>query len=141
MKCATLLLSLGLNRACEALINLLLTFISRIPRTDAVLFVGIFFIIMGMITYEYGAMSSKYSVKAENKLTAYVAMILQYDRSAHLIALYSPEECKKDSWMCFTGQISERLDEVFGGENAFDKYVEANADAIRESYKSIEQIV
>lgn len=34
------------------------------------------------MTYEYGAMSSKYSLEADNKLTAYAAMIAHYGRHA-----------------------------------------------------------
>ena len=94
-----------------------------------------------LTTYEYGAMSSKYSCQAENKLTAYVAMVYQYDRSAHLIALYSPDECLNDQWINITGQISERLDEIFGGEGSFDKYVESHIEEIKACYKSIKQLM
>ena len=95
---------------------------------------------MEMKTYEYGAMSSKYSCEAENKLTAYCTICLHYDRNAHLVALYT-EECKQDSWMSFDGKISARLDEVFGGEGAFDKYLEENVEAVKVCYKSIKQLI
>ena len=74
------------------------------------------------MVFEYGAVSSKYSNEADNKLTAYVGMIVHFDRSAHLIALYEPKEIvEKDSWLNpFTGEISKRLDEIFGGEGSFD---------------------
>lgn len=42
--------------------------------------------------YEYGAMSSKYSIEANNKLTAYAAMIIQFNSVPQLIAIYSPKE-------------------------------------------------
>lgn len=93
-----------------------------------------------MKTFEYGAMSSIFSCKAENKLTAYCAMILHYDRSAHLIALYT-EECKNDSWMSFDGMISARLDEIFGGPDSFDKYIKANIEAVKACYKTIKRLV
>jgi len=93
-----------------------------------------------MTTFEYGVMSSKYSCEAENKLTAYVAMCLHYDRNNHMIAIYAPEECKKDSWLNPFGQVSKRLDEVFGGEGAFDKYVDSHIEEIRTCYKSIKQL-
>lgn len=86
-------------------------------------------------------MSSMYSLQAENKLTAYCAMVAHYDRSAHLIALYSPEEIKEDRWMSFDGKISERLDEIFGGEGAFDKYFEQNIENIRAAMRTIKQVV
>lgn len=91
-------------------------------------------------TFEYGAMSSRYSCEAENKLTAYCAMVVHYDRSAHLVALYT-EECKEDSWISITGQISDRLDEIFGGPGSFDKYIEDNIEAVRTCIKSIKRLI
>lgn len=91
--------------------------------------------------YEYGAMSSRYSLQAKNKLTAYAAMCVQYQSSAHLIALYEPIESKNDSWLNPMGQISERLDEIFGGKDSFDKYFEDNINDIKEAYNTIKQIV
>jgi hypothetical protein len=92
-------------------------------------------------TYEYGAMSSKYALQADNKLTAYATMICHFGNSNHLIALYSPEECKNDSWLNITGQVAERIDEVFGGDGAFEKYVEEHVDEIRACYQTIKQLV
>lgn len=94
-----------------------------------------------LVTYEYGAMSSKFSLKAKDKLTAYSTMVLHYDRSNHLVAIYSPESSKADNWMNLTGQVSERLDEIFGGENAFDKYIETHVEDIRACYKTIKRLV
>lgn len=91
---------------------------------------------------EYGAMSSRYSIEADNKLTAYCAMVLHFNRSAHLIAIYSPEECEKDSWLNpFTGKIAARLDEIFGGDGEFDRYLAEHEDEIKAAYESIEQLV
>jgi hypothetical protein len=96
----------------------------------------------GMITFEYGVMSSKYSCEAENKLTAYVTMCLHFDSYNHMIALYEPKEIvKDDSWMDITGKVSARLDEIFGGENGFDKYVESHVKEIRACYKTIKQLI
>lgn len=94
-----------------------------------------------MITYEYGAMSSKFSLQAPDKLTAYFTMVLHYDHSAHLIAIYSPIENKEDSWMAFDGKISDRLDEIFGGPESFDKFGEENGDAIKACYQSIKRLI
>lgn len=91
--------------------------------------------------YEYGAMSSKWSVEADNKLTAYVAMVGHYDTQAHLLTIYSPESSREDIWMDFTGKISKRLDEIFGGEGAFDKYVEDHIDEIKKAVDSIKRVV
>ena len=91
--------------------------------------------------YEYGSMSSKYKLEANNKLTAYATMVLHYKSSAHLIAIYEPIECKDDSWLNPMGQISDRLDEIFGGKDSFDKYIHDNIEEVKKSYKSIERIV
>ena len=94
-----------------------------------------------MENYEYGAMSSKFSLKAENKLTAYATMVFHYGRSAHLMVIYSPQSAKEDSWTNITGQISKRLDEIFGGENSFDKYVSSHIKEIKACCASIKQLV
>lgn len=91
--------------------------------------------------YEYGAMSSRYSLIAENKFTAYATMCLHYRNAPHLVAIYSPAENKSDSWMSFDGKCSERLDEIFGGKDSFDKYLQENIESIRKCYKSIKQLI
>lgn len=96
---------------------------------------------MEKIKYEYGAMSSLFSLEASNKLTAYATMAVHYNQSANLVVIYSPEESKEDSWTDFTGKISERLDEIFGGENCFDKYIENNLEEIKECYRTIKRII
>ncbi len=94
-----------------------------------------------MATYEYGVMSSKYKLEATNKLTAYCTMCLHFQQSNHLIAIYSPESSKVDSWLSLTGKVSERLDEVFGGENSFDTYLNNHIEEIRACYSTIERLV
>jgi hypothetical protein len=91
--------------------------------------------------YQYGAMSSKYSLMAKNKLTAYAVMCLHYNRNAHIMVIYFPEECKKDNWCSIDGKISDRLDEIFGGKDSFDNYLKNNKEEIKECYNSIKQIV
>lgn len=86
-------------------------------------------------------MSSRYSLQAESKLTAYVAMVAHFGNNNHMIALYEPQEIvKNDSWLNPLGYVSERLDEIFGGEGSFDKYVEEHIDEVREACKTIKQI-
>lgn len=91
--------------------------------------------------YEYGAVSSKFKLTSKNKLTAYACMVLHYSNSPHLVAIYSPEESKEDSWLTFDGKVSARLDEIFGGKDSFDKYLETNMDDIRTCYKTIKRVV
>ena len=102
-----------------------------------------------MITYEYGAMSSKFSLQAENKLTAYATMVMHYNQSANLMVIYSPEECKEDEWTTFDGKISKRLHEIFGGigdyvpeqNDAFDKYIEDHLEEVKACYATIKRLV
>jgi len=94
-----------------------------------------------MIKYEYGAMSSKFSCVAENKLTAYVTMCAHFDNQANLLVIYSPIESKKDCWASFGGAISDRLDEVFGGIGSFDEYVKNHIPEIKACYSSIKRVV
>jgi hypothetical protein len=93
----------------------------------------------GLKEYTYGAMSSKFSVMASDKLVAYAAMVYHYDRQAHLLVIYSPEECKEDRWASFDGKISDRLDEIFGGD--FDGYVMEHIEEIKEAFKTIKRLV
>ena len=90
---------------------------------------------MEKIRFEYGAMSSKYALYATNKLTAYAAMLMHYGKSAHLVALYEPKDIvQKDQWMNPFGAISARLDEIYGGEGAFDKYFDEHKEEIADAY-------
>lgn len=93
------------------------------------------------VKYEYGAMSSKFEVTASNKLTAYACMILHYDRSNHLVVIYSPESSRADMWTSLVGKVAERLDEIYGGEASFDKYLGDNVDEIRESFETIKRLI
>ena len=92
--------------------------------------------------FEYGAMSSRFSIEADNKFTAYAGMIFHFGRNNHLIALYEPEDIvKNDSWLNPFGYVSERLDEIYGGEGSFDKYVEEHIEEIRKAYKTIKRLI
>lgn len=94
-----------------------------------------------LIKFEYGAVSSKFSVLAKDKRTAYAVMLLHYGRSNHMIMLYEPKDVvENDQWFNLFGKISDRLDEIYGGEGEFDKYLELHQQEIAESYKTIERI-
>jgi len=95
-----------------------------------------------MTTFEYGAMSSRFSCEAENKLTAYATIVYHYSVSSHLVVLYEPEEIvKNDQWIRIDGKISDRLNEIFGGEGSFDKYVDEHIEEIKACYESIKRLV
>ena len=92
--------------------------------------------------FEYGAMSSRFCITADNKLTAYSAMAIHFNNNANLIALYEPEEVVKfDSWFDPTSKNIDRFFNLFGGEDKFHQYVELNLEDIRAAYKSITQIL
>lgn len=92
--------------------------------------------------FEYGAMSSRYSIEADNKLTAYAGMIIHFGpNSAMMIALYEPEELRKtDSWL-FASPLDKRLDEIYGGEGTFFKYIEEHQEEIKKAIDTIKQII
>ena len=92
--------------------------------------------------FEYGIMSSKYSIEAENKLTAYATMIMHLGpASTAFITIYSPEESRKnDSWL-LAYPIVKRLDEVFGGDGSFFKYLDEHQDEIKNTLDTIERLV
>ena len=92
--------------------------------------------------YEYGAMSSKYSIEANNKLTAYAAMIIQFNSFPQLIAIYSPKEsAENDSWLMRTNDLQQRLDEIFGGDGEFEKYLDEHLDEIKKACKTIKTLI
>ena len=90
---------------------------------------------------EYGIMSNKWSVEADTKLTAYACIVLHLNKNAHMVGLYEPHDVvKNDSW-CFCDNLEKRLDEIFGGDCAFKKYIEENMEKIRACYKTIKKLV
>ena len=92
--------------------------------------------------YEYGAMSSKYSIEVDNKLTAYAAMIIQFNSVPQLIAIYSPKEsAENDSWLMRTNDLQQRLDEIFGGEGEFMKYLDEHMEEIKKACKTIKKFI
>ena len=59
-----------------------------------------------------------------------------------MIALYEPKEIvEKDSWLNPFGKVAKRLDEIFGGNGAFDRYWEEHQEEIAKAYESIEQMM
>jgi hypothetical protein len=91
-----------------------------------------------IIKYEYGAVSSRYSLEADNKLTAYSTIVVHYMNSPHLVVVYVPED--SDNWFSIDGNISERLDEIFGGVGSFEKYLAEHPEEIRACYETIRQL-
>lgn len=44
------------------------------------------------IVFTYGVMASCYRLQAENKLTAYATMVLQFNSNPQLVAIYEPTD-------------------------------------------------
>jgi len=90
---------------------------------------------------EYGAMSSRYSIEANNKLSCYAGMVLHFGGNANLIAIYSPEECRADSWL-MASPLEERLNEIFGGgERAFFNYLDNHTEEVYAACDTIKTIL
>lgn len=93
------------------------------------------------IIFEFGAMSSRFRLQAENKFTAYATMVLHFNSSPHLVALYEPKDlAKQDSWLMHT-PVEPRLDEIFGGNGSFFKYLREHEEEIKEAFQTVEKII
>ena len=93
------------------------------------------------MVFEYGAMSSRYSIEADNKFTAYAAMVLHFSEHAYLVALYEPEDVvKDDSWLLRPNTL-KRLDEIFGGEGKFFGYIGEHTEEVKAAYNTIKQLI
>lgn len=93
------------------------------------------------ITFEFGAMSSRFRLLTENKFTAYATMVLHFYSSPQLVQIYEPEDlAKQDSWLMHT-PVEPRLDEIFGGKGAFMKYLKEHKEEIKEAFQNIEKII
>ena len=88
---------------------------------------------------EYGIMSNKWSVEADDKLICYATIILHLKDGVPMIALYSPKEVvKNDSWL-FHSEPEKRLAEVFGQDPI--KYIDEHIEEIKKAYETIKKLV
>lgn len=93
------------------------------------------------ITFEYGAMSSRFRIQTEDKFTAYATMVLHFASCPRLVAIYEPEDlAKQDSWLMHN-PVEQRLDEIFGGKGAFLKFMYEHEQEIKEVFQTIEKII
>ncbi|MDX5586531.1 MAG: hypothetical protein QNK20_16715 [Aureibaculum sp.] len=90
--------------------------------------------------YEYGAMSSKFQLTCNNKLTAYSAMVVHYENQINMVIVYEPKECKDDNWFNMGGDTEKMLDNIFGGDGAFNDYIKKYKDDIVKAYNTIKRI-
>lgn len=92
------------------------------------------------ITFEYGVMSSRFRLLAENKFTAYATMVLQFNSNPQLVAIYEPKDLAKQDSFLMHSSVEQRLDEIFGGKGLFMKYLDEHKVEIKEAYQTVEQI-
>ena len=91
--------------------------------------------------YVFGVKGSKFILEADNKFTAYAAMLIYFYNMPNMIELVEPEDVvKNDQWFNSNGEIADRIDSIFGGKGAFGKYLDKHDTEIRNAYYTIRQI-
>lgn len=89
---------------------------------------------------EYGIMSCKWQIKAEDKLTAYAAIIMSQRKNVNLIVIFN-KELKEDNW-AFSEDLENRLGEIYGGSfSNFTNYIEAHTEDIRKALLTIKKLI
>ncbi len=89
---------------------------------------------------EYGIMSNKWSIEADDKLTAYAAILISQNRNASLVVIYN-EELKSDNW-AFADDLEKRVGEIFGGSPSdFHHFVNTHKKEIRKAFETIKKLV
>jgi len=89
---------------------------------------------------EYGIMSNKWQIEAEDKLTAYAAIIISQRKNVNLIAIFN-EELKEDNW-AFSENLESRLGEIYGGSfSDFTNYIEAHSENIKKTLLTIKKLI
>lgn len=89
---------------------------------------------------EYGIMSNKWQIEAEDKLTAYAAIIMSQRKNVNLIIIFN-EELKEDNW-AFSENLESRLGEIYGGSfSDFTNYIEAHSENIKKALLTIKKTI
>ena len=89
---------------------------------------------------EYGIMSNKWSIEADDKLTAYAAILISQNRNASLVVIYN-KELKSDNW-AFADDLEKRVGEIFGGSPSdFHHLVNTHKKEIRKALETIKKLV
>ena len=87
---------------------------------------------------EYGIMSNKWSVEAEDKLVCYAAILIHLGSNGYNMVMLYTEECKNDQW-AFSDNTEKRLKEIFG-EDVF-AFMDKHIDEIKKAVKTIKKLV
>lgn len=87
---------------------------------------------------EYGIMSNKWSVEAEDKLVCYATILIHLGSNGYNMVMLYTEECKNDQW-AFSDNTEKRLKEIFG-EDVF-AFMDKHTDEIKKAVKTIKKLV
>ena len=87
---------------------------------------------------EYGIMSNKWSVEAEDKLVCYATILIHLGSNGYNMVMLYTEECKSDQW-AFSDNTEKRLKEIFG-EDVF-AFMDKHIDEIKKAVKTIKKLV
>lgn len=87
---------------------------------------------------EYGIMSNKWSVEAEDKLVCYATILIHLGSNGYNMVMLYTEECKNDQW-AFSDNTEKRLKEIFG-EDVF-AFMDKHIDEIKKAVKTIKKLV
>lgn len=87
---------------------------------------------------EYGIMSNKWSVEAEDKSVCYATILIHLGSNGYNMVMLYTEECKNDQW-AFSDNTEKRLKEIFG-EDVF-AFMDKHIDEIKKAVKTIKKLV
>lgn len=91
---------------------------------------------MNKMKITFGIMSSKYQIEAYNKLDAYAAMSIFFERNLPYVLLFEPSDILEDNWV---GDIEKFLS-LFERECKYSVYIYKYQDEIKEAYSTIKKI-
>lgn len=90
---------------------------------------------MNRMKITFGIMSNKYQIEAYNKLDAYAAMAIFFERALPYVLLFEPYEIIKDNWF----HDEKKFLELFG-KISLNEYLNAHHDKVKEAYLTIKDI-
>lgn len=91
---------------------------------------------MNRMKITFGIMSNKYQIEAYNKLDAYAAMAIFFNRNLPYVVLFEPYEIIKDNWV----RDEKKFLELFGEKVSLNEYLNAHHDKVKEAYLTIKEI-
>jgi hypothetical protein len=94
----------------------------------------------GKLIVKYGIMSNLWQVEAEDKLTAYAAILISQGANARFVVIFN-EELEADNWT-FSKDLIKRIGEIFGGsETDYENYLKSHKEEIQRALHTIKKLV